>query len=147
VAGRVLGTVLVLGAGLLLVGCGGRPATADGDPVAPPVSGPIRSPAAVPTATAGVPPELWAGEVLFRQRCLSCHGPAGTGTDLGPPLVNALYAPDTVTDEAFTKAVLFGAKKRQWDLGDMVPVAGLTEPDVRQITAYVRYLQRQAGIQ
>jgi len=139
--GRILVAILALVVVMAVSACGGGV-------VAPPSGGPngttARAATAQPTAT---PPAHQAGEALFTRHCLSCHGVAAAGTTMGPPLVDPLYTPDKVADDAFTKAALFGALKRQWDFGDMPPVAGITDPDVRQITGYIRYLQRQAGIE
>jgi mono/diheme cytochrome c family protein len=92
-----------------------------------------------------LPAELQAGEQLYRQYCQSCHGPEAVGTDLGPPLVDARYGPATTADAAILQAVQFGAKAKNWQLGDMPPTAGVTPADVAKIIPYVRYLQRTAA--
>ena len=86
------------------------------------------------------------GERLFAENCAQCHGAAGDGTLLGPPLVHRIYEPGHHPDFSFQRAVKNGVVSHHWDFGDMPPVAGLSEDDVAQIIAYVRELQREGGI-
>ena len=112
----------------LLVGaCGERAARVEFDP------GPV-------------PPELAAAERLFDQSCAQCHGRLAAGGDTGPPLVHIYYEPGHHADVAFQRAVAFGVQPHHWSYGPMPPVPGLGEAEVAAITAYVRWLQRQAGI-
>ncbi|MGE0352866.1 MAG: c-type cytochrome [Gemmatimonadales bacterium] len=92
------------------------------------------------------PPTLAAGDSLYRAHCASCHGNLGMGTDVGPPLVHVIYEPGHHADAAFIRAVQLGVKAHHWRFGDMPPMPVLNPPDVLQITAYVRWLQQQAGI-
>lgn len=86
------------------------------------------------------------GQALFEANCAACHGPVGQGTTSGPPLVHEIYEPGHHSDEAFQLAVARGVPAHHWGFGDMSPVAGLDRDDVADITAYVRDLQREAGI-
>jgi mono/diheme cytochrome c family protein len=86
------------------------------------------------------------GEQLFDANCAACHGPAGTGTTVGPPLVHEIYEPGHHSDESFQVAVAQGVTAHHWDFGPMPPIGGLDRDDVADITAYVRDLQREAGI-
>jgi mono/diheme cytochrome c family protein len=86
------------------------------------------------------------GEQLFDANCAMCHGPAGTGTTSGPPLVHEIYEPGHHSDEAFQLAVAQGSPQHHWDFGPMPSIAGLDRDEVADITAYVRTLQRDAGI-
>jgi len=104
---------------------------------APP--GAIAPGAALPAATAD-------GEALYGTHCGRCHGPAGTGTDQGPPLVNRIYEPSHHPDAAFYHAVAQGVRAHHWRFGDMPAVGGLANAQVTAIIAYVRGLQRDAGI-
>lgn len=114
---------------MLLAGCDSRPAPrAAADPGPAPV-------------------ELAEGERLYDARCSSCHGERGAGTGTGPPLVHRVYEPSHHGDAAFQRAVTLGARAHHWRFGDMPPVAGLDDAAVRRITAYVRWLQRKAGIE
>jgi mono/diheme cytochrome c family protein len=103
-----------------------------------------------PPETAGAaaepPAELADGQALFRTHCSACHGVAGVGTEQGPPLVHRIYEPSHHGDAAFQLAVARGVRAHHWNFGDMQPVAGVTEAQVARIVAYVRWLQRQAGI-
>ncbi|WP_447980309.1 c-type cytochrome [Candidatus Nitrospira bockiana] len=93
-----------------------------------------------------VPAEFQAGEGKFNAHCARCHGPGGTGTDHGPPLVHKIYEPSHHGDAAFHRAAAAGVRAHHWRFGDMPKIEGVTPEDVEQIIKYVRWLQRQAGI-
>lgn len=100
-----------------------------------------------PTAGGGaVPPDFQAGEAKFNAHCSACHGPKATGTQQGPPLVHKIYEPNHHGDAAFLRAAEFGVKAHHWEFGNMPKIDGVSPADVEQITRYVRWLQRQAGI-
>ncbi|MFW5933202.1 MAG: c-type cytochrome [Actinomycetota bacterium] len=86
------------------------------------------------------------GEVLFADNCAQCHGPEGDGSEAGPPLVHEIYEPGHHPDEAFQQAVAQGVSAHHWNFGDMAPIQGLEPDEVDDIVAYVRELQRDAGI-
>ena len=86
------------------------------------------------------------GATLFAENCARCHGDAGDGTNMGPPLVHKLYEPGHHPDFSFQRAVKHGVIAHHWHFGDMPPVAGLSEDEVTQIIAYIRGLQREGGI-
>ncbi len=86
------------------------------------------------------------GESLFNTNCSVCHGPAGVGTQTGPPLVHAIYNPNHHPDFAFHNAVNNGVPQHHWVFGDMAPRPGLSEGDVNNIICYVRQLQVDEGI-
>jgi mono/diheme cytochrome c family protein len=103
--------------------------------------------AAAATDSPGVlPAELAAGRRLFEANCQRCHGPQASGTEQGPPLVHIVYEPNHHSDAAFQRAAALGVPAHHWTFGDMPPVPGVTPEQVAEITAYVRWLQRQAGI-
>lgn len=52
---------------------------------------------------ATVPAELQPGESKFHAYCSACHGPQGTGTQQGPPLVHKIYEPNHHGDAAFQR--------------------------------------------
>lgn len=86
------------------------------------------------------------GQQLFDKNCSRCHGLAGKGTDQGPPLVHTIYEPNHHGDMAFYMAVNRGVRHHHWDFGDMPPLSGVSASDVGHIIAYIRLLQRRAGI-
>jgi mono/diheme cytochrome c family protein len=97
-------------------------------------------------ATVAVPAEFQQGETLYQANCALCHGPRGTGSGTGPPLVHRIYEPSHHADIAFEMAATRGVRAHHWSFGDMPPVAGISIEQVASITGYVRWLQRQAGI-
>ncbi len=116
-----------LAAGLALAGCNERAPRMEFEP------GPV-------------PAEHVAAERLFDANCARCHGQRAAGTDAGPPLVHRYYEPAHHADIAFQRAVAFGVQAHHWSYGPMPPIAGLEESEVERITAYVRWLQRKAGV-
>jgi mono/diheme cytochrome c family protein len=92
------------------------------------------------------PAELAEGERLFEQSCARCHGRQAVGTDTGPPLIHIVYEPNHHGDVAFQRAAKFGVPAHHWTFGNMPPVPEVDEAAVERITAYVRWLQRAAGI-
>ncbi len=103
------------------------------------------TPTPEPAAVQAPPAELQAGALLFAAKCSECHGAMAEGTDKGPPFIHALYVPGHHGDDAFVNAALNGVAAHHWQFGDMPPVEGITEPEVRQIVPYVRWLQGQQG--
>lgn len=121
--------ILGILAGVLLVGCGGGEdgSTSSGDPLA------------------GGDPAV--GQELFLSNCAACHGAEGQGTDSGPPLVHEIYEPSHHGDASFLAAVQRGVEPHHWDFGPMPAIPGLEIDEVAHIVAYVRQLQREAGIE
>ena len=93
-----------------------------------------------------IPAEYARGEELFNAKCAECHGEGGRGTDKGPPFLHRVYHPGHHGDKSFHMAVQRGAIAHHWQFGDMPKVEGLNKSDVDEIIAYVRWLQRRAGI-
>ena len=93
------------------------------------------------------PPEHRSGGALFNAHCAACHGTNAAGTDHGPLLVHAYYRPAHHGDAAFQLAAKLGVKAHHWRFGDMPPLAGVTESDIAAVTGYVRWLQREMGIE
>ncbi len=93
------------------------------------------------------PPEVAQGKTLFEQNCSICHGPAGDGTTQGPPLVDIIYEPNHHADVAFVLAARNGVRAHHWRFGDMAPLPDVTEEMVLEIVGYIRWLQRQVGIE
>ena len=91
------------------------------------------------------PAELHRGEIVYNSYCLSCHGRFGRGEGLGPPLLDTLYLPSRLSDEAFSTAVTQGARQRLWSFGAMPPVKPVSAPDLAEVLRYTRWLQEQSG--
>lgn len=87
------------------------------------------------------------GQVAFEAKCAVCHGANAAGQDgVAPPLVHKIYEPSHHGDAAFLLAVKNGVRAHHWRFGNMPPVEGVTDGDVKMIVAYVRELQRANGI-
>jgi mono/diheme cytochrome c family protein len=99
------------------------------------------------SAAAEMPVELQKGEGKFKANCARCHGERAAGTQHGPPLVHKIYEPSHHGDAAFQRAAASGVRAHHWSFGDMPRIEAVTPEDVAQIIQYVRWLQRQAGIQ
>ncbi len=97
-------------------------------------------------ADAPGPGDAARGESVFNENCSACHGIAAVGTDSGPPLVHDLYLPGHHADFAFTSAVRNGVRAHHWSFGSMPSIPGVSDLDIADIVAYVRGLQRAAGL-
>ena len=87
------------------------------------------------------------GKAAFEAKCAVCHGVNAAGQDgLAPPLVHKIYEPSHHGDAAFLLAAKNGVRAHHWRFGNMPPVEGVTDGDVKMIVAYVRELQRANGI-
>jgi len=109
-------------------------------------SSPASSPTILSSAAKPLPAELEEGEAKFNNFCSRCHGPQGKGTNNGPPLVHKIYEPNHHADMAFQRAAVQGVRAHHWKFGNMPKIDGVVPEDVSQIIAYIRWLQRQAGI-
>jgi mono/diheme cytochrome c family protein len=87
-----------------------------------------------------------AGSVLFEANCAPCHGPNGSGSKNGPPLIHKIYEPGHHGDGAFYLAAMQGVRAHHWPFGNMPPVEGVSQEDVGLIVAFVREVQRANGI-
>ncbi|WP_245823358.1 c-type cytochrome [Antarctobacter heliothermus] len=87
------------------------------------------------------------GKLAFDAKCAACHGANAAGQDgAAPPLVHKIYEPNHHGDASFLLAAKNGVRAHHWRFGNMPPVEGLTDGDVKMIVAYVRELQRANGI-
>ena len=93
-----------------------------------------------------LPPDMHVGEAKFNANCSACHGPRGTGTQQGPPLVHKIYEPNHHGDAAFQRAAAVGVKAHHWEFGNMPKIDTVSAADVEEIIRYIRWEQRQAGI-
>jgi mono/diheme cytochrome c family protein len=95
---------------------------------------------------ANAPPALAKGQALFNTNCAVCHGVGARGTKQGPPFLDKIYEPNHHADSAFYRAAEMGVRAHHWTFGDMPKIPGVTRDDLTQIIAYIRWLQKQAGI-
>ncbi|TLY22932.1 MAG: cytochrome c [Nitrospirae bacterium] len=95
---------------------------------------------------ANVPTALAKGQALFNTNCSVCHGVGARGTKQGPPFLDKIYEPNHHADSAFYRAAEMGVRAHHWRFGDMPKIPGVTRDDLTQIIAYIRWLQKQAGI-
>lgn len=93
-----------------------------------------------------VPAEFATGDALFHNHCAGCHGPSAVGTAQGPSLLARVYVPSHHSDASFYLAVKQGVRAHHWNFGNMPALPHVTQAEVTQITAYVRWLQQQAGV-
>lgn len=91
--------------------------------------------------------QVASGQQVFEANCATCHGVEGDGTDTGPPLVHEVYEPSHHPDESFHAAVRNGVVPHHWEFGPMPAFPGVSEDEVDDVIAYVRQLQRDAGIE
>ncbi|CUH65111.1 putative bifunctional cbb3-type cytochrome c oxidase subunit II/cytochrome c [Thalassovita autumnalis] len=91
--------------------------------------------------------EAEIGKRAFEAKCADCHGENAAGQNgVAPPLVHKIYEPSHHSDMAFVLAAKNGVRAHHWKFGNMPPVKGLTQADVKYIARYVRELQRENGI-
>lgn len=104
-----------------------------------------------PIVKVALPAELSSGAQIgkraFEAKCAACHGANAAGQNgTAPPLVHKIYEPSHHSDMAFVLAAKNGVRAHHWDFGNMPPVEGLTDADVKMIARYVRELQSENGI-
>jgi len=104
-----------------------------------------------PIVTIKLPAEISSdaqiGKRVFEAKCAACHGTNGTGRNgMAPPLVHKIYEPSHHGDASFIRAARNGVGSHHWNFGDMPPVQGLTDGDVKYVVRYIRELQRANGI-
>ncbi len=123
-----LATIIMAIAAMMAVGC----ASGGGDGGA---SAPARA------------PDVDKGAELYAASCALCHGERGIGTQTGSPLVHIIYEPGHHPDASFRNAVKNGVAAHHWSFGNMPPRPELSDGDIDDVIAYVRALQREAGIE
>lgn len=114
---------------------------------APPDREVVGSPLAEVTVPETLSETAQLGKTIFQAKCADCHGENAAGQDgVAPPLVHKIYEPSHHGDPAFLLAARNGVRAHHWRFGDMPPVEGVTEGEVKMVVAYVRELQRANGI-
>ena len=110
----------------------------------------------IPISSAIASSEPWPPKVPFRYAlgfsqfenlCARCDGQWAEASDEGPPLLHPYYKSSHHSDASFRKAILKGTRAHHWNFGDMPPVKNATPEDVKSIILYIRWLQRQKGIE
>lgn len=87
------------------------------------------------------------GKRVFENSCAACHGTNAAGQNgVAPPLIHPTYRPGHHSDFAFVMAAKNGVQSHHWDFGNMPPIPGLTDGDVKLIARYIRELQEANGI-
>ncbi len=104
------------------------------------------APQTAPTDPAELAASVRAGEDPYRKYCAECHGADARGSDKGPPLLHAFYKPGHHADVAFMLAVRQGTRQHHWDFGDMAPVEGISDAELKNVINWVRAEQRKAGL-
>jgi len=104
-----------------------------------------------PIVTVVLPAALSAdaqiGKRGFDAKCAQCHGENAAGQNgVAPPLVHKIYEPNHHADAAFLLAARNGVRSHHWKFGNMPPVKGLSDADLKNIARYVRELQKENGI-
>ncbi len=91
-------------------------------------------------------PEINLGRMNYDAFCASCHGETARGTDKGPTFISRIYHPGHHGDQAFILASKNGAKAHHWPFGDMKPVEGVNDSQLKLILDYIRAVQRVNGV-
>ena len=99
------------------------------------------------SVAAAQPAAADGGAAVFERKCADCHGREAEGSDKGPPLVDKIYEPGHHADVSFYLAVRQGVRGHHWPFGDMPVVEGVSDEQITDLVAYVRGLQRAAGIE
>ena len=81
---------------------------------------------------------LERGEVIYGANCAQCHGGDLTGTERGPSLLEPIYGPDELSDEAFAAAIRNGVAEERWEFGPMPANGAITDEQIEAILTFVR---------
>jgi hypothetical protein len=65
---------------------------------------------------------------------------------LGPPLLDTLYTPGRLADEAIYTAVERGVNQQNWHYGAMPKNQRIGRAEVSEIIPYIRWFQERAGL-
>lgn len=92
-------------------------------------------------------PEAQAGKLAFETACAMCHSKSLRGTDNGPPLLHAYYAPGAGHgDDIVLATIANGTKSHHWKFGDMPKPEGLKTGQEKDVLTYIRAMQAANGI-
>ena len=140
----VAGALVIFGSFYLLSSQGDAPSVNSGAEMAAENVG-------EPLAEVKIPENLSAqaliGQRAFDAKCASCHGANAAGqAGVAPPLVHDIYRSGHHGDAAFLVAARNGVRSHHWRFGNMPPVDGITDAELKSIVRYVRELQKANGI-
>lgn len=147
-SGLFLAAFIVV-AGAVIVWQQVQPVPSDGHSMSPPDLSQVAE--GGPIAKVTIPAEFSSnaqiGKRVFEAKCADCHGVNAAGQNgVAPPLVHKTYEPNHHGDGSFLLAAKNGVRAHHWRFGNMPPIEGLTDADVKMVVAYVRELQRANGI-
>jgi len=145
-AGRFERKLVWLGAAALICFIGCSDGQGETSSTHAPHDGVTQKAGASQVSSEPTPEKYMMGEERFNTLCARCHGMAGRGTNMGPPLVHKIYEPSHHADFAFMRAAMQGVRAHHWKFGNMPKISEATPDDVTKIILYVRWLQREAGI-
>jgi len=91
-------------------------------------------------------PALNLGKLNYEAKCAQCLGVNAAGTDKGPTFLHRVYHPSHHGDGAFYLAPKRDVRAHHWPFGNMPPVDGVADGQIKSIIAYVRALQKANGI-
>lgn len=147
-AGWFVGLVLVAGVGVFAYQLVQEPQTAGHSMEQPDLSGIVDgAPIVQVTLPDSLSDRARLGQRIFEAKCSMCHGKDAAGQNgVAPSLVLKIYEPSHHSDMAFVMAARNGVRAHHWNFGNMPPVEGITDGEVKLVASYVRELQRANGI-
>jgi len=88
------------------------------------------------------------GERVFEgaANCSSCHGDAGRGTDIGPPLGDDEWSRGEGSYDEIVRQVMHGVSRQESRTDTPMPMrgwTGLSDEDVKAVAAYVWSLSHE----
>jgi mono/diheme cytochrome c family protein len=89
-----------------------------------------------------VPEKYKLGQKIFHIVCAGCHGRDALGGNKAPTSLQAKFHPSNFANGKFARVILNGSNS-----GSMPSQKRkVTDQDIREIIQYIRYSQKQAGI-
>lgn len=86
------------------------------------------------------------GGAIYGANCAACHGAALEGTDLGPSLLDPMYASGQLSDDRFRSAVRNGVEETRWEFGPMPAMGGLGDDQIDELLGFVRASQEATSV-
>jgi mono/diheme cytochrome c family protein len=90
--------------------------------------------------------DLVAGEQTYMDFCGSCHGRDFEGSSQGPSQLDAVFAPEVMSDDDYRAAIGDGAPEKYYDTGPMPAIGSLDDQETQNVIAYVRQVQEDRGM-